>query len=199
MIETVCPLKSSVKFRTVKGCSIPPATGLAAPGSVEPSCARASPACGRIAGVCASLLVSGNLSEFKEVDIVIHPPYRTELRLYTARAHRYPTRVRPAHQAMARTALLPIGVPSNSPRSVSMTGVKGWYSANQRTPTGIESGLTNALLVNGSRSWKMRERLLAPAGVLPTRPNTTPIHVSAKVNNATTPSALIQATGPVVG
>jgi hypothetical protein len=25
--------------------------------------------------------------------------------------------------------------------------VKGWYSANQRTPTGIESGRTNALLV----------------------------------------------------
>src|SRR5260370_22415028 len=76
--------------------------------------------------------------------------YRTELRLYTARAHRYPTRVRPTHQATARTALLPIGVPSSSPRSVSMTGVKGWYSANQRIPIGIESGRTNALLVNGS-------------------------------------------------
>src|SRR5260370_16876796 len=75
------------------------------------------------------------------------------------------------HQAKARTTLLvPIGVPSNSPRSVSMTGVKGWYSANQGIPTGIESGRTNALLVNGSSSWKMRERLLAPAGVLPTRP-----------------------------
>src|ERR1700694_4780768 len=77
------------------------------------------------------------------------PPYRTELRLYTARAHRYPTRVRKQHQATARTALVPlIGVPSNSPRSVSMTGVKGWYSANQRTPPGIESGRTNALLVS---------------------------------------------------
>jgi hypothetical protein len=32
-----------------------------------------------------------------------------------------------AHQAMARTALLPIAVPSSSPRNVSMTGVKGWY------------------------------------------------------------------------
>jgi len=34
---------------------------------------------------------------------------------------------------------------------------------------------------------------------LPIIPNTTPIHVIAKVNNATTPSALIQATGLVVG
>ncbi|HEX9132241.1 MAG TPA: hypothetical protein VF844_08105 [Ktedonobacteraceae bacterium] len=47
---------------------------------------------------------------------------------------------------------MPIGVPSSSPRSVSMTGVKGWYSANQRIPAGIESGRTNALLVSGSSS-----------------------------------------------
>jgi hypothetical protein len=53
--------------------------------------------------------------------------------------------------------------------------------------------------VSGSSSWKMRERLLAPAGVLPTRPNTTPIHVSARVNSAMTPSAAIQATGPCAG
>src|SRR5205823_9857394 len=79
-----------------------------------------------------------------------------------------------------------------------MTGVKGWYSANQRTPADIESGRTNALLVN-DRSWKMRERLLAPAGVLPTRPNTTDIHVSAKANSAITPSAALQATGFTVG
>src|SRR6266545_4549401 len=43
----------------------------------------------------------------------------------------------PAHQATAMTALLPIGVPVSSPRTVSMTGVNGWYSANQRSPTGI--------------------------------------------------------------
>jgi hypothetical protein len=30
---------------------------------------------------------------------------------------------------MAITALLPIGVPSSSPRSVSMTGVNGWFPA----------------------------------------------------------------------
>jgi hypothetical protein len=51
-------------------------------------------------------------------------------RLYAARAHRYPTSAMPMHQATARMALLPMGVPISSPRSVSMTGVKGWYSAN---------------------------------------------------------------------
>src|SRR5258706_1503790 len=128
----------------------------------------------------------------------VPPTYRTGSRLYTARDQRYPSRVRPAHQATARIALLPIGVPSSSPRSVLMTGVKGWYSANQRTPPDIESGRTNALLMN-DRSWKMRERLLAPAGVLPTRPNATDIHVSAKVNSAMMPSAASQATGFAVG
>ena len=45
--------------------------------------------------------------------------------------------MRPTHQATARTTLVPpMGVPSSSPRSVSMTGVKGWYSANQRIPAG---------------------------------------------------------------
>src|SRR5207237_5686130 len=129
----------------------------------------------------------------------VPPPYRTGLRLYTARAQKYPIRVRPAHQATARTALFPIGVPSSSPRSVSMTGVKGWYSANQRTPADIESGRTKALLVNGRISWKMRERLLAPAGVLPIRPKTTATQVSAKVKSATRPSAASQARGLVVG
>src|SRR6266566_2092462 len=43
------------------------------------------------------------------------------------------------------------------------------------------------------------KRLFAPAGVLPTRPNTTPIHVSARVNSAMRPSAAIQATGPAEG
>src|SRR5258708_38420229 len=80
-----------------------------------------------------------------------------------------------------------------------MTGVKGWYSANQRIPTDIESGRTKALLVNGRMSWKMRERLLAPAGVLPIRPKTTAIQESAKVNSATRPSAASQAGGLVVG
>jgi hypothetical protein len=71
--------------------------------------------------------------------------------------------MRPRHQAMARIALLVlIGVPNNSPRSVSMTGVKGQYSANQRIQHAIVSGRTNALPVN-ARSWKLRERLLAPA------------------------------------
>src|SRR5207245_4039179 len=68
-----------------------------------------------------------------------------------------------------------------------------------RTPADIESERTKALLVNGRMSWKMRERLLAPAGVLPIRPKATAIQVSAKVNSATRPSAASQARGLVVG
>jgi hypothetical protein len=43
------------------------------------------------------------------------------------------------HQTTAMVALSPMAVPSSSPRTVSMTGVKGWYSASQRSPVGIES------------------------------------------------------------
>src|SRR5579875_1368385 len=84
---------------------------------------------------------------------------------------------------MARITRLPsIGVPNSSPRTVSMTGEKGWYSANQRIPAGIESGQTNALLVNAS-NWNIRARLFAPAGVLPTRPNATPIQVTPRISS----------------
>ena len=38
---------------------------------------------------------------------------------------------------MAMAPLHPIGVPSRSPRTVSMIGVKGWYSANQVTGPGL--------------------------------------------------------------
>ena len=50
----------------------------------------------------------------------------------------------PAHQAVAMAALLPIGVPRRRPRTVSMIGVKGWYSANQRSAVGIEANSDRA-------------------------------------------------------
>ena len=34
--------------------------------------------------------------------------------------------------------LFPIAVPSSSPRPVSIMGVNGWYSANQRSQVGID-------------------------------------------------------------
>jgi hypothetical protein len=73
--------------------------------------------------------------------------------------------VMPAHQAMAMTALLPIAVPSSSPRTVSMTGVNGWYSANQRSHVGIESVGTKPLPRNG-RNTSGWGRLLAASTVL---------------------------------
>jgi hypothetical protein len=65
------------------------------------------------------------------------------------RAPTYPASAMPTHQATAITALLPIGVPRSSPRVVSMRGVKGWFSANQRTPAGIAWVGTKALLMKG--------------------------------------------------
>ena len=53
------------------------------------------------------------------------------------------------HQVTASTALCPIGAPVSSPRMVSMAGVNGWYSANWRTPTGIDEAGANALPMKG--------------------------------------------------
>ncbi|HYB37187.1 MAG TPA: hypothetical protein VEF72_16545 [Mycobacterium sp.] len=46
-----------------------------------------------------------------------------------------------------------------------MTGVNGWYSANQRTPAGMEPVGTKALLMDGGTT-RISDMLLAPAGVL---------------------------------
>ncbi len=43
------------------------------------------------------------------------------------------------HQTSAIHAWFPIGRPISSPRRVSMIDVNGWYSANQRSPAGMES------------------------------------------------------------
>src|ERR1035438_3719710 len=104
----------------------------------------------------------------------------------------------PAHQAMARIALLPIGVPVSSPRSVSVIGVNGSCSANQRTPPDIELAGMNALLRKG-RNAGISARLFAPAGVLASSPNATVSQVSAVVSRANIPAAAIQATGPAHG
>src|SRR5512132_1065613 len=59
----------------------------------------------------------------------------------TARARQAATHAdRSAYpDAVSTTALSPMAVPSSSPRRVSITGVNGWYSANQRSPVGRES------------------------------------------------------------
>jgi hypothetical protein len=84
----------------------------------------------------------------------------------------------PMLQATARMALLPMGVPISSPRSVTMTGVKGWYSANQRSKVGIESVGTNPLPKNG-RSTKGTGRLLAVSTLSVDMPSATVSQVRA--------------------
>ena len=78
-----------------------------------------------------------------------------------------------------------------------MMGVKGWYSANQRTPAGIESVGTNPLPKNVSRIRGMG-RLLALSTLLVTMPSATDSQVRANVIIARTPFAAIHSTGPAV-
>src|SRR6185312_7707719 len=70
-------------------------------------------------------------------------------RLNSARAPRYPARASPAHHTHAISGLLPAGTPSSRLRMVSMMGVNGWYSENQRSPGAIAAAGTNALPRNG--------------------------------------------------
>src|SRR5262245_29187521 len=104
----------------------------------------------------------------------------------------------PVHQATATTALLPIAVPSSSPRTVSVTGVNGWYPANQRSPVGIDSAGTKPLPRNG-RNTRGMGRLLAASTVLATRPNATDNQVTARVIIASTPAAASHSTGVASG
>src|SRR5260370_37950733 len=82
-------------------------------------------------------------------------------RLYAVRAQTYPTSAIATHQAVATMALWPIGVPSRSPRNVSIIEVKGWFSANHRTPAGIVSGGAKPLLMDGP-NWTRSVELFAP-------------------------------------
>src|SRR5450759_3644629 len=114
------------------------------------------------------------------------------------RAPTYPASAMPTHQATAIIALLPIGVPRSSPRVVSMRGVKGWFSANQRTPAGIAWVGTKALLMKG-RNWINSGLLLADSGVLETSPMRTASQVSANAIRTSRPVSAIQSRRPPVG
>src|SRR2546421_12577742 len=94
----------------------------------------------------------------------------------------------PAHHAAARTALFPIGVPSSSPRTVSVTGLTGSYRANHRRPAGIDAVGTKPLLRNGS-SIRNIGRVLAVSTLLLTSPRGAEDQASAKLASARRPRA----------
>src|SRR5436190_24003383 len=103
----------------------------------------------------------------------------------------------PVHQPIAVTPLAPIGPPIINPRSVSMIGVNGWYSANQRRPTGIDAVGTNPLPRNGS-SVSGIGRLLAASALPATRPSATDSQLIANAVSTSRPAAESHATGPAL-
>src|SRR6476646_4152378 len=102
------------------------------------------------------------------------------------------------HQAVAMYALLPIGVPSSSPRIVSIIEVNGWFSANQRTPAGIVSGGTKPLLMKGPNCRRSVE-LLAPATDFADIPNAIASQVRASVSRVMNPKNASHWAGPALG
>src|ERR1700721_2539766 len=95
-------------------------------------------------------------------------------------------------------ALAPIGVPVRSPRTVSVKGVNGWYSANWRSPVGIVTVGTKPLPRNGN-SVKNMGVLLAVSTLFAARPSAVASQINAKVNNASMPKVASQANGLAVG
>jgi hypothetical protein len=93
----------------------------------------------------------------------------------------------PTHQAMATMASPPSGVPLSSPRTVSMIGVNGWYSANSRRPGPILSAGTIALLKNGSMT-SGTEAMPAVSGDFAASPRATVSHPAAKLSSTMMPS-----------
>jgi hypothetical protein len=81
---------------------------------------------------------------------------------------------------------------------VSITGVNGWYSANQLSPVGMESVGTNPLPRKG-RKVRGMGRLLAASTVLAARPMATHSQVRARVIAARIPAVATHSTGPALG
>src|SRR5262252_7186838 len=94
---------------------------------------------------------------------------------------------------MAGIACAPIGPPVSRPRTVWVTGVKGSYSANWRSPAGMLAVGTNPLDRNGSRVRNMGV-LLAVSTLLAARPSAADSQISANANSASTPAAASHST-----
>jgi hypothetical protein len=77
-------------------------------------------------------------------------------------------------------------------------GVKGWYSANQRSPAGIDPAGTKPLPKKGRMS-RNSGVLLAPSTVLAARPRATDSQVKAKAVAVSSPTAASPASGPADG
>ena len=82
-------------------------------------------------------------------------------------------------------------MPSRSPRTVSVIGVNGWYSANQRIAGGNVSVGTNPLPRNGSRISGIG-RLLAVSTLLVTSPSATESQITARVTSVSSPKSASQ-------
>src|SRR6266851_4942429 len=89
----------------------------------------------------------------------------------------------PALQAMAGMACAAMGLPVSRPRTVWVTGVKGSYSANWRSPAGMLAVGTNPLDRNGSRVRNMGV-LLAVSTLLAAMPSAADSQMSANANSA---------------
>src|SRR6266568_619561 len=101
----------------------------------------------------------------------------------------------PMLHATAAMAWSPIAAPLSSPRTVSATGVNGWYSANWRRPVGMVAVATKPLLRNGSKN-RIIGVLLAVSTLLAASPSATASQISAKANRASIPIAASQWSGP---
>src|SRR3984957_11766867 len=104
----------------------------------------------------------------------------------------------PAHQAPAAMACAATGPPVSSPRTVSVMGVNGWYSANHRSPAGIDPAGTNPLPRNGSTIRNIGV-LLADSTVLAASPRATVSQVNANAAAASIPAGASPPSGPASG
>src|SRR5579875_3582326 len=114
--------------------------------------------------------------------------YLMGLLLYSLIDQRYAARVIPMLQATAAIALCPTAPPVSNLRTASVTGVNGWYSANCRSPVGIESVGTNPLPRNGSRVRNIGV-LLAVSTLFAARPSAVDSHIRALAKSSSIPSA----------
>jgi hypothetical protein len=103
----------------------------------------------------------------------------------------------PTLHAMEAIAWSPMATPLSSPRTVSATGVNGWYSANWRRPIGMVAMDTKPLLRNSSSN-RIIGVLLAVSTLFAANPSATASQISAKANRASIPIAASHSNGPAL-
>ena len=105
----------------------------------------------------------------------------------------------PTHHANASQLELPIGVPTSQARVASMTCVRGWFSAKNRSTSGMVSVGTKALLTKVSEKMIIKPVHCAASMLFTSRPMIADIQEMASEKRIASPNINNHSVGSATG